>query len=202
MERKLTTQQKILLAALELFSTKGYDASGVDEIAAAVGLSGPAIYYHFRSKDDILDALGLHLDEYYRKVFGFAADPSAFPSSGDSFVAGVVNLIGIAVRDPIMRMARRMLTMEQYRSDRFREMATRHFATGLATLYSRILEQMMDAQLIIREEPELLATVLLAPLQQMVHLTDREPDREPDAMKHVELFAVHFWKTYGKEARA
>jgi AcrR family transcriptional regulator len=46
----------ILNAALELFARQGYQATGIDEIGAAAGVSGPAIYRHFGSKQDLLTA--------------------------------------------------------------------------------------------------------------------------------------------------
>jgi AcrR family transcriptional regulator len=46
----------ILNAALELFAKQGYQATGIDEIGAAAGVSGPAIYRHFGSKQDLLAA--------------------------------------------------------------------------------------------------------------------------------------------------
>ena len=50
----------ILVAAAELFSLRGFAAVGVDDIGAAVGVSGPAIYRHFRGKDAILAAVVRH----------------------------------------------------------------------------------------------------------------------------------------------
>ncbi|HWC33606.1 MAG TPA: TetR/AcrR family transcriptional regulator [Mycobacteriales bacterium] len=46
----------ILAAALELFSRQGYQETGIDEIGAAAGVSGPAIYRHFGSKQELLAA--------------------------------------------------------------------------------------------------------------------------------------------------
>src|SRR3954447_25974979 len=46
----------ILTAALELFSRQGYQETGIDEIGAASGVSGPAIYRHFGSKQELLAA--------------------------------------------------------------------------------------------------------------------------------------------------
>lgn len=48
---------EILTIAADLFFKKGYQSVAVDEIGAAAGLSGPAIYRHFKSKGEILAAL-------------------------------------------------------------------------------------------------------------------------------------------------
>jgi AcrR family transcriptional regulator len=54
----------ILEAAVRLFHERGYHATGVDDIGDAVGVSGPAIYRHFASKEDILlEAIRLAADE-------------------------------------------------------------------------------------------------------------------------------------------
>lgn len=47
------TKQRILEKSLELFSTKGYDAVSVGEIAKAVGIKAPSLYNHFPSKQAI-----------------------------------------------------------------------------------------------------------------------------------------------------
>src|SRR5262245_60997191 len=53
------TRERILDAALDLFVRKGYGETSLREIAAALGFSKAALYYHFESKQEIL--LALHL---------------------------------------------------------------------------------------------------------------------------------------------
>ena len=47
-------KQAIVDAARGLFHERGYHATGIDEIGAAAGITGPGIYRHFDSKDQIL----------------------------------------------------------------------------------------------------------------------------------------------------
>jgi AcrR family transcriptional regulator len=47
----------ILQAAKELFYERSFAAVGVDEIGQRAGVTGPAIYRHFRGKDEILSVL-------------------------------------------------------------------------------------------------------------------------------------------------
>jgi AcrR family transcriptional regulator len=55
------TQRRILDAAYELFYQKGFYRVGVDEIAAFAGITKRTLYYHFVSKDELLQAvLALH----------------------------------------------------------------------------------------------------------------------------------------------
>ena len=48
---------QILDAAAALFAERGYGATGIDDIGAAVGVSGPAIYWHYKGKKALLAAM-------------------------------------------------------------------------------------------------------------------------------------------------
>jgi len=50
------TYEEILEAAARSFSKNGYDGTSLAEIAKAVGIKTPALYYHFKSKNEILYA--------------------------------------------------------------------------------------------------------------------------------------------------
>jgi AcrR family transcriptional regulator len=51
-------RRKLLLeAAADLFARQGFHAVGIDDIGAAAGVSGPAVYRHFQNKDAILREL-------------------------------------------------------------------------------------------------------------------------------------------------
>ncbi len=51
------TRDRILDAALEVFSERGFDGATVRQIAAKVGVSDPALYAHFKGKQEIFEAL-------------------------------------------------------------------------------------------------------------------------------------------------
>ena len=58
------TRDRILDIALELFTVQGYEKTSLREIAEKLGFSKAAIYYHFKSKEDILYALHMRLHEF------------------------------------------------------------------------------------------------------------------------------------------
>jgi AcrR family transcriptional regulator len=51
------TRKKILDVCLDLFAREGFDGTGIDAIARTAGIAKSLIYYHFKNKDDILEAL-------------------------------------------------------------------------------------------------------------------------------------------------
>jgi AcrR family transcriptional regulator len=53
-EQRKLTRAKLIEAALDLFSTTGYEHATVDDISHAAGYSKGAYYFHFSTKDDIL----------------------------------------------------------------------------------------------------------------------------------------------------
>jgi AcrR family transcriptional regulator len=55
--KKEATRQEILAAAAELFKTKGYDSTSVDDIALAADVAKGTFYYHFQAKEDLVMAL-------------------------------------------------------------------------------------------------------------------------------------------------
>lgn len=58
-----TRREQILAAAAELFARHGFHGVGIDEIGSAVGVSGPALYRHFRSKDAMLGEMLTSISE-------------------------------------------------------------------------------------------------------------------------------------------
>jgi AcrR family transcriptional regulator len=55
--RGMSNREKLLACALELFTARGYDAVGVQEVADAAGLKKPTLYHYFGSKSGLLRTL-------------------------------------------------------------------------------------------------------------------------------------------------
>ena len=69
------TVEKILRESLKLFQAKGYEATTIQDIVDALGMSKGAIYHHFKSKADIMDLLS---ERYYQNLSWFP-DPKGIP---------------------------------------------------------------------------------------------------------------------------
>ncbi len=69
------TVEKILRVSLKLFQEKGYEATTIQDIVDALGMSKGAIYHHFKSKADIMDLLS---ERYYQNLSWFP-DPKGIP---------------------------------------------------------------------------------------------------------------------------
>ena len=75
----MSTREKILLAALRLFSRRGYDAVSVEQIAQAVGIRAPSLYKHFKGKQDNFDAILTETAQRYAAFTGRISVPAGTP---------------------------------------------------------------------------------------------------------------------------
>ena len=77
--RGRSRREQILGAAAELFARHGFHGVGIDDIGAAVQLTGPALYRHFRSKDAMLGEMLVGISEHLlagaQQRVAAAADP-------------------------------------------------------------------------------------------------------------------------------
>lgn len=90
-EKKAATRASLLAAAAEVFSSRGFQAASVDEVAEAAGFTKGAVYSHFESKEDLFLAM---LDERFaeridelRAVLADDHDPSEQArEAGEGFI--------------------------------------------------------------------------------------------------------------------
>lgn len=61
----MDNREKILDCALTLFSGRGYDAVGIQEVVDTAGVTKPTLYHYFGSKRGLLDAL---LERYFGEI--------------------------------------------------------------------------------------------------------------------------------------
>ncbi|CAH8768097.1 TetR/AcrR family transcriptional regulator [Paenibacillus dendritiformis] len=67
-------RNEILDAADELFGQKGFDGTSTNDILEKVGIARGTLYHHFKSKEDIMDAL---IERYSVRLLGAAQEIAA-----------------------------------------------------------------------------------------------------------------------------
>jgi len=67
-------RNEILDAADELFGQRGFDGTSTNDILEKVGIARGTLYYHFKSKEDIMDAL---IERYNVRLLGAAREIAA-----------------------------------------------------------------------------------------------------------------------------
>lgn len=191
------TKERILETALEMFSQNGYNGTNIRELTAALGLVKSSIYKHFEDKEAIWNTLLDRMIAYYDEHFGSAENLPPVPDSLEALVAMTMRMVDFTVHDEKIVMTRKLLTIEQFRDERARALATKHFLTGLSEMFTHIFSGMMDRGLLRRDDPAMLAFAYTAPISALIHLCDREPEKTEEALRQVEAFSRHFIKEYG-----
>ena len=62
------TKEQILLNARTLFATHGYDGTSIRQLTSSLNITPAALYYHFASKNDVLEAVAQNLYERSGKL--------------------------------------------------------------------------------------------------------------------------------------
>ena len=194
------TKERILAAALEMFSQKGYAGTNIRELTASLGLVKSGVYKHFESKEAIWNAVLDQMIAYYGERFGSAENLPPVPDSLEELVQMTMRMVNYTVHDEKIVMTRKVLTIEQFRDTRARELATKHFLIGLTDMFTYIFAGMMEKGLFRRDDPRMVAFAYTAPISALIHLCDREPEKTDEAIAKIEAFSRHFVKIYGDVA--
>ncbi len=193
------TKERILAAALEMFSQNGYAGTNIRELSASLGLVKSGVYKHFESKEAIWNALMDQMIAYYAEHLGSPEHMPPIPDTPEGLVTMTMRMVNFTVHDEKVVMTRKVLTLEQFRDVRARELATKHFLTVLTDMFTRIFTGMMDKGLLRKDDPEMLAFAYTAPISSLIHRCDREPEKEPEILRQVEAFVKHFIGTYERK---
>ncbi len=195
------TRQKILDKALELFSTRGYDAVSVGEIAEAVGIKAPSLYNHFPSKRAIFDAIVEATAAQYEAdtdridihVQNVTQDIPAFTEiTADALFEKVRQIFEYSLHDETISRFRRMMTIEQFRSPELAALYSRRYVERVVDYHAGIFRALIAVGEIPAEGPDALAMMYVAPVLTLVAICDRQPEREAECLAaleaHVRLF--------------
>ena len=201
------TKQKILSAALELFSICGYDAVSVGQIAKAVGIKAPSLYNHFASKRAIFDALfdetaakydkatdavSVHVSESDRDVAVFTE------ISEDALAEKVRSIFAYSLHDETVARFRRMMTIEQFRSPELAQLYTKRYIDRMVDYHAGIFKGLISAGRIRNEDPETLSVMYVSPIITLLGVCDRQPEKEAECLKKLDAHVRLFFRTFNQ----
>ena len=193
---RTNAKEPLIKAARDLFSVKGYDGTGVDEIAESVGIKGPTIYKYFKNKEDLLKAVIDTSEDEYIEGMGAADHLPEGINSGEELKAYVLKSLDFTLKNDTAKKMRRLIAMEQFRNATLAEQATWHQITFLRNIYTSIFKQMMERGQMVKGDVDIIAIEFISPITVMLQLIDREPRKKKEALqtieKHIELFLERY----------
>ena len=197
------TRQRILDAALALFSARGYDSVSVDEIAKAVGIKAPSLYNHFPSKRAIFDAIVEATAAQYEAdtdridihVQNVTQDIPAFTEiAADALFEKVRQIFEYSLHDETISRFRRMMTIEQFRSPELAALYSRRYVERVLDYHAGIFRALIAAGEIQAEDPDTLAMLYVAPVLTLIGVCDRQPEREAECLARLEAHVRLFFR--------
>lgn len=200
-----STKKAILDKALDLFSVQGYEATSIAQIANAVGIRKASMYSHFKSKQEILDALVRHSLEQYEKRSILARanwDDPAFTKdkrdvTPDAALQMVLGHVRYILHDPQISKSRKMLTIEQFQNAELSALQTKQNYADVMRYFTGLVKFLIKNGRLIDDDPEIMAAQLCLPISVWINLCDREPEREDEVIGLIERHIRQFYKVYG-----
>ena len=195
----LSTRDKLILAAMELFSKKGYSATSVDEIAASVGLKGPNLYKYFKGKEALLHELSAFSRNRYRENMSLDENSEICVHNGKQLKEFSLRQLRFTINDDYTRKLRRLFTIEQFKDEHISEQVTLHQFTNITTLFTKIMQGLIDEGAIDKDnDARKLAIMFVTPITIMIQICDREYDKKEEMMNeiesHIDFFIEKFLK--------
>jgi AcrR family transcriptional regulator len=88
------TRARVQKVALELFAEQGYEKTSLREIAERLGVTKAALYYHFKSKEDIVHSF---TDDYFAEIDGLLDWAKDQPRTGETQLELLDRYVGIVL---------------------------------------------------------------------------------------------------------
>ncbi len=202
-----STKRKIMSEALKLFARKGYGAVSVAQIAEAVGIKAPSLYKHYKSKQDIFDAILEEMSFRYERQATSMQLNGVKPDKDMELFAGIdeerliemgKGLFSYFLHDEYTGLFRKMLTVEQFHNKELGALFVKQYVDEPLSYQGMLFGLLIQAGVFIPENPNVMALHFFAPMYLLLVLCDCRPERESETMEMLEQHIRQFSRLYGK----
>ena len=144
-------KEEILIVALHLFARDGYEAVSVSQIAGELDMTKGALYRHYKSKRDIFDCIVRRMEQQD----GEQARENEVPQESiektpeeylnvslDDFVKYSKSMFEYWTEDDFASSFRKMLTIEQFRSEEMQKLYQQYLVSGPAEYVKDLFKNM------------------------------------------------------------
>ena len=132
-------KEEILIVALHLFARDGYEAVSVSQIAGELDMTKGALYRHYKSKRDIFDCIVQRMEQQDSEQArqnevpeeSIEKMPEEYQKvSVEDFVGYSKSMFEYWTEDDFASSFRKMLTIEQFRSEEMQNLYQQYLASG------------------------------------------------------------------------
>ena len=200
-----STKEKILIEALTLFSENGYESVSVNQIALAVGIKAPSLYKHYKNKKDIFNAIILNMQNRYLEFAKELEMNGILPEQDKERFINIseIELINLGksmflyfLHDEFQSKFRKMLTIEQFKNKELAKEYIKQYFDDSLTYQQFIFKMLSQQNVLIDEDPSIIALHFYGPIYFLISLCDACPEREEEALKTLEKHIQQFNRLY------
>ena len=144
-------KEEILIVALHLFARDGYEAVSVSQIAGELDMTKGALYRHYKSKRDIFDSIVKRMEQQDSEQArenevpeeSIEKTPEEYQNiSFDDFVEYSKSMFEYWTEDDFESSFRKMLTIEQFRSEGMQKLYQQYLVSGPAGYVKDLFKNM------------------------------------------------------------
>ena len=144
-------KEEILIVALHLFARDGYEAVSVSQIAGELDMTKGALYRHYKSKRDIFDSIVKRMEQHDSERArenevpeeSIEKTPEEYQNiSFDDFVEYSKSMFEYWTEDDFASSFRKMLTIEQFRSEEMQNLYQQYLVSGPAGYVKDLFKNM------------------------------------------------------------
>ncbi|MDD6038994.1 MAG: helix-turn-helix domain containing protein [bacterium] len=200
-------KQDILDAALDLFSVNGFEATSIAQIAEAVGIKKASLYFHFESKQDLLDTLTGEIAKEYGEHSLFTSADWENAQFVESFLSNwspevmaeqVKKQIRYILHDPHICKVRKMLVLEQFRNEELSGMFSKRNYEDVLHYNNEFMKCLIQKGILKDGDSEIMAAQFCFPISMWLSVCDRQPEREDEIMELLDRHIRQFFEIYMK----
>ena len=144
-------KEEILIVALHLFARDGYEAVSVSQIAGELDMTKGALYRHYKSKRDIFDCIVQRMEQQDSEQArqnevpeeSIEKVPEEYQNvSVEDFVGYSKSMFEYWTEDDFASSFRKMLTIEQFRSEEMQKLYQQYLVAGPASYVKDLFDSM------------------------------------------------------------
>ena len=200
------TKERILETALELFAQSGYLGTSMSDIAKELGITKGALYKHYTSKQEILDSIVERMNKTdYERAEEYEMPETKPDGFAEAYLHTPIEKIrayGMAQFDHWTKESfssdfRKMLTLEQYRDPKLKQLYHDYLATGPTEYMAAIFRKLTDSE----EAAMQLALEFYGPMFLLYSVYDGASDKDsiaPMLSTHIDRFIARIESDYRK----
>ena len=188
---------------MTLFSEKGYSAVYVSDIADAVGIKASSLYKHYKNKQAIFDScveVFSQRMEQVRNQLRLPDTPKAEmnyqTASEETILEIALSLFEFYLSDDVAAKFRKMLMIERYHQPELNQLFEDLFIDGAVKYEEKIFSDLIDAQIIKKENPHIIALRFYTPIFYLLQKYDMHPDKADEAKQELTFMVREFCHTY------